>query len=259
MLLVILNLLVLSMRWSFPCLSKNLFCLLLLSVHRIYWMSIFGTSLLISWNKVFKILIICAVIWILLAIHIHLIKLIKAGKVLNGAMNVGITPSKILKSLTRKLCLRLSNDLFTLSWSSLRSSTRSRVTVGGTLINTLEWVKVVYLEVLLRLRGSVCLIGCLLHYQLSLLLGQLSTNLRRTSIRCVLLKQELLQIIIIQLHVVLLILTEWIKAIEIHVLSILLLVLLHLLLLELLKLFLWNFREVTCQWSRRQLGRALRL
>ena len=163
-------------------------------------MSIFRTPLLISWHEVFKILVIGVVIWVLLAIHINLdlVKLIKARKVLNRAMNhVGITLN-ILETLRRKLSLRLiSYDLLTLSWCCLSGSTRSWVAVRSALVDTLQWVEIVDLEVLLRLRSTVRLVCCLLHYQLRLLLGQLRTYLWRTSIGSVLFQQELLQIIII--------------------------------------------------------------
>jgi len=104
-------------------------------------MSIFRTPLLISWHEVFKILVIGVVIWVLLAIHINLdlVKLIKARKVLNRAMNhVGITLN-ILETLRRKLGLRLiSYDLLTLSWCCLSGSTRSWVTVRSALVDTLQ-------------------------------------------------------------------------------------------------------------------------
>lgn len=99
-------------------------------------MSIFRTSLLISWHEVFQILIVGIVIWILLAIYIHLIEFIKARKVLNRAMDVGIT-SKILETLARKLGLRLSNDLLTLSWCCLSGLTRSWVAIRSALVDTL--------------------------------------------------------------------------------------------------------------------------
>lgn len=101
-------------------------------------MSIFRTPLLISWHEVFKVLVIGIVIWVLLAIHINLdlVKLIKARKVLDRAMNVGGITSKILETLTRKLGLRLSNNLLTLSWCRLCSLTRSRVAVRSALVDT---------------------------------------------------------------------------------------------------------------------------
>lgn len=91
-------------------------------------------------------------------------------------MNVRITPTEILEALTRQLGLRLSNNLLVLSWRGLCSLTRPLIAARSSLINALERIEIVNLEILLRLRGTV-LIGSLLHYQLSLLLGQLRAHL----------------------------------------------------------------------------------
>lgn len=100
-------------------------------------MSIFRTSLLISGHEVFQVLIVGIVIGILLAINIHLVEFIKAREVLNGAMNIGITSTKILETLTRKLGLRLINNLLTLAWCCLSSLTRSCVAIRSALVDTL--------------------------------------------------------------------------------------------------------------------------